>query len=143
MEDLGRLVMLDHVLSGNNLNQCGSHLSQIEREQARVLLQNQRDQMRQRLRNAMLAAYGVSTMYAEAIDTSHDLGEHFYALTPTLTLQPPVGASLKDALHHLCGQALAHQFPAHPQFRRRSAAAGAQTRAGVDPAGHPGTRWAR
>ena len=77
MEDLGRLVILDYVLSGNNLNQCGSHLSQIEREQARVLLQNQRDQMRQRLRNAMLAAYGVSTMYTEAIDTSHDLGGAF------------------------------------------------------------------
>ena len=116
MEDLGRLVILDYVLTGNNLNQCGSHLSQIEREQARILLHNQRDQMRQRLCNAMLAAYGVSTMYAEAIDTSHDLGEHFYALTPTLTLQPPVGASLKEALNHLCGQALAHQFPAHPQF---------------------------
>src|SRR5262245_52043906 len=116
MEDLGRLVILDHVLTGNNLNQCGSHLSQIEREQARILLHNQRDQMRQRLCNAILAAYGVSTMYAEAIDTSHDLGEHFYALTPTLTLQPPVGAGLKEALHHLCGQALAHQFPAHPQF---------------------------
>jgi hypothetical protein len=116
MEDLGRLVVLDYVLTGNNLNQCGSHLSQIEREQARVLLHNQRDQMRQRLCNAMLAAYGVSTMYAETIDTSHDLGEHFHALTPTLTLQPPVGASLKEALNHLFGQALAHQFPAHPQF---------------------------
>jgi len=116
MEDLGRLVILDYVLTGNNLNQCGSHLSQIEREQARILLHNQRDQMRQRLCNAMLAAYGVSTIYAEAIDTSHDLGEHFYALTPTLTLQPPVGASLKEALNHLFGQALAHQFPAHPQF---------------------------
>ena len=116
MEDLGRLVVLDYVLTGHNLDQCGSHLSQLEREQARVLLHNQRDQMRQRLWNAMLAAYGVSTMYAEAIDTSHDLGEHFYALTPTLTVQPPVGASLKEALHHLCGQALACQFPAHPQF---------------------------
>jgi len=116
MEDLGRLVILDYVLTGNNLNQCGSHLSQLEREQARILLHNQRDQMRQRLCNAMLAAYGVSTMYVEAIDTSHDLGEHFYALTPTLTLQPPVSASLKEALNHLFGQALAHQFPAHPQF---------------------------
>jgi hypothetical protein len=50
MEDLGRLVLLDHVLSGQNLNQYGSHLSQLEREQARALLQNQRDQMQQRIR---------------------------------------------------------------------------------------------
>ncbi|HSF32675.1 MAG TPA: phage resistance protein, partial [Candidatus Tectomicrobia bacterium] len=61
LEDLGRLVLLDHILSGNNLSQYGGHLSQVDREQARVLLQNQRDQMRQRLRNAMLAAYGIST----------------------------------------------------------------------------------
>lgn len=116
MEDLGRLVLLDHVLSGHNLSQYGGHLSQVEREQARVLLQNQRDQMRQRLRNYMLAAYGVSTMYREAVDSSHDLDEHFLSLNHTLTLQPPVGANLKDALEHLFAQALAHQFPTHPDF---------------------------
>jgi hypothetical protein len=116
MEDLGRLVILDYVLTGHNLNQCGSHLSQLEREQARVLLHNQRDQMRQRLRNAMLAAYGVSTLYAEALDTTHELGQHVYSLHPALTPQPPVGASLTDALQHLLAQALAHQFPAHPRF---------------------------
>jgi hypothetical protein len=31
-------------------------------------------------------------------------------------LQPPVGATFKDALDHLFAQALAHQFPAHPPF---------------------------
>ena len=116
MDDLGRLVVLDYVLSGHNLNQCGSHLSQLEREQARILLQNQRDQMRQRLRNAMLAAYGVSTLYTEAIDTSYDPGGQVYSLNLALTPQPPVGASLKDALQLLLAQALAHQFPAHPHF---------------------------
>jgi hypothetical protein len=116
MEDLGRLVLLDHVLSGDNLNQYGSHLSQIEREQARVLLQNQQGQMRQRIRNYMLAAYGISTMDREAIDVSHDLDERFRSLNPALTLQPPVRASFKDALEHLFFQAFAHQFPAHPHF---------------------------
>jgi hypothetical protein len=115
-EDLGRLVLLDYVLSGNNLNQCGGHLSQLDREQARVLLQNQRDQMRQRMRNAMLAAYGISTMHRDAIDISHDLEEHFISLNPALALQPPVGATLREALEHLFSQALAQQFPAHPQF---------------------------
>jgi hypothetical protein len=116
LEDLGRLVLLDYVLSGNNLNQCGGHLSQVDREQARVLLQNQRDQMRQRMRNAMLAAYGISTMHLDAIDTAHDLEDHFISLNPALTLQPPVGATIREALDHLFSQALARQFPAHPQF---------------------------
>jgi hypothetical protein len=116
LEDLGRLVILDHILSGNNLNQYGGHLSQIEREQARILLQNQQGQMRQRIRNYMLAAYGVSAMDREAIDTAHDLDEHFVSLNPALALQPPVGAGLKDALDQLFSQALAYQFPAHPHF---------------------------
>jgi hypothetical protein len=116
MEDLGRLVLLEHALSGNYLNQYGSHLSQIEREQARILLQNQQGQMRQRIRNYILAAYGISTMDRDAIDTSHDLDEHFISLNPALTLQPPVGASFKAAFDHLFFQALAHQFPAHPHF---------------------------
>jgi hypothetical protein len=46
VEDLGRLVVLDQLLSGDRLNEYGGHLSQTEREQARVLLVNQRDQMR-------------------------------------------------------------------------------------------------
>jgi hypothetical protein len=33
-----------------------------------------------------------------------------------LTLQPPVGATLRDALDHPFAQALAQQFPAHPAF---------------------------
>ncbi len=37
-EDLGRLSLLDQVLSGNRLNEYGGHLSQTEREQARVFL---------------------------------------------------------------------------------------------------------
>jgi len=32
------------------------------------------------------------------------------------TPQPPVGANLNDALEHLLAQALAHQFPTHPDF---------------------------
>jgi hypothetical protein len=72
--------------------------------------------MQQRIRNTMLAAYGVSAMDREAIDPSHDLDEQFISLNPALALQPPVGASLKDALDQLFSQALAHQFPAHPHF---------------------------
>jgi hypothetical protein len=66
--------------------------------------------MRQRMHNAMLAAYGISTMHLDTIDTSHDLEEHFISLNPALTLHPPVGATLKDALDHLFSQALTQQF---------------------------------
>lgn len=116
MEDLGRLVLLDQVLSGNRLNEYGLHLSQSEREQARVLLVNQRDQMRQRVKNHLLAAYGISQIDEQAIDTAHDLDEHFLSLNPHLKLQPPVGAGFKDCLEHLFAQALEQQYPDHPRF---------------------------
>ena len=116
MEGLGRLVLLEQVLSGNRLNEYGGHLSQTEREQARVLLVNQRDQMRQRVKNHLLAAYGISKIDEKAIDTSHDLDEHFLSLNPHLKVQPPVGAGFKDCLEHLFAQALEHQYPDHPRF---------------------------
>ncbi len=116
IEDLGRLVLLDQVLSGNRLNEYGGHLSQTEREQARVLLVNQRDQMRQRVKNHLLAAYGISKIDGNAIDTSHDLDEHFLSLNPHLKVQPPVGAGFKDCFEHLFVQALEHQYPNHPRF---------------------------
>ena len=74
--------------------------------------------MRQRMRNAMLAAYGISTMHLDTIDTSHDLEEHFVSLNPAVMLQPPVGATLEDAPDYLFSQA--QQFQAHPSAGRRS-----------------------
>jgi hypothetical protein len=63
-----------------------------------------------------LAAYGISKIDEKAIDTSHDLDEHFLSLNPHLKLQPPVGAGFKDCLEHLFAQALEHQYPDHPRF---------------------------
>ena len=53
-------MLLDQVLTGNRLNEYGAHLSQTDRDQARGLMVNQRDQMRTRIRNCLLAAYGIS-----------------------------------------------------------------------------------
>ena len=114
--DLGRLVLLDEVLTGNRLTEYGAHMSQADREQARVLLANQRDQMRARIRNYLLTAYGISRADADAIDQSHELDEHFVSLNPQCSLHPPVAAGFRQALDDLFGQALAAQYPEHPDF---------------------------
>ena len=116
LRDLGRLVLLDGVLAGNRLNEYGAHLSQSDREQARALLVNQRDQMRARIGNHLLAAYGISRGAAGAVDGSHGLDEHFYSLNPACPVRPPAAARFREALEHLFGQALAAQYPDHPQF---------------------------
>jgi hypothetical protein len=127
LDELGRLVLLDHVLSGNKLDEYGAHLSQLDREQARVILVNQRDQVRQRIRNFLLAAYGISTFNRDAIDSALDPGTYVHSLEPGLKLQPPVAATLRDALESLFEQALRHQHPAHPEFRGEVRPKGLQT----------------
>ncbi len=116
LHDLGRLVLLDQVLTGNRLAEHGAHLSQADRDQARGLLVNQRDQMQARIRNCLLAAYGISRANANAIDESHGLDRHFWSLNPGLEPRPPVAASFAEALRDLFGQALDSLYPDHPEF---------------------------
>ena len=114
--DLGRLVLLDQVLTGKRLDEYGAHLSRNDRDQARSLLVNQRDQMRTRIRNCLLAAYGISRTGTDAVDDSHDLEGHFISLNPGVELRPPVAANIGDALRDVFGQALGACFPDHPEF---------------------------
>ena len=114
--DLGRLVLLDQVLTGNRLNEYGAHLSQTDRDQARGLMVNQRDQMRTRIRNCLLAAYGISRADVDAVDDSHDLEGHFVSLNPGLEVRPPVAASIGGALQDVFGQWLTARYPNHPEF---------------------------
>ncbi|MBK9978474.1 MAG: hypothetical protein IPP20_11200 [Gemmatimonadetes bacterium] len=115
-DELGKLVVLDSILSGNQLDAHAQHLSALDRAQARELLSNQRTAVRANVQNALLAAYVVTNQFREKVDDSHGLDTHFYSLAPGLTLQPPVGATFKEALDHVVGQALAWQYPAHPNF---------------------------
>jgi hypothetical protein len=116
LEELGRYVVLDHILTGTKLDEYGAHLSQLDREQARAILVNQRDQVRQRVRNALLTVYGISTVSRESVDSANEPETPFHTLFPGLRLQPPVGASFREGLDHLFGQALKFQYDAHPTF---------------------------
>jgi hypothetical protein len=117
--ELGKLVILDNLLRGENLDQFARHLSLQDRVTARSLLESQWHALTAKLQQSLEAAYGIREPAPEALDTSHDLAERrFCALFSGFAPQPPVGATLKDALEHLLGQALAHEFPAHPEFER-------------------------
>jgi hypothetical protein len=114
--DLARLGILNHVLSGNRLEEYGAHLQPVERSEARATLKNQRDQLDQRVRASLKQAYGIAQGADSAIHTSHALDEHFLSLFSGLRLQPPPGGSFKESLEHLLDQALENQYPGHPKF---------------------------
>lgn len=116
MERLGRLVILDHVLTGERFQQYASHLSAPDRQSARALLENQQASIRQGIRQALEVAYGVAESPKSAIDEAYGLEDHLQSLQEGFQPRPPVGATLSAALENLAGQLLEHQFPAHPRF---------------------------
>jgi hypothetical protein len=120
--ELGTLVKLDHILTGDRFGTYVTHLSLVDRTAARSLLENQRSQLRQRMINYLEGMYGVAPPVQGSVSDTHVLSEaeHFHTLDEGFTVPPPVGASLRDAFDQLLDQALKHQFPAHPHFEKET-----------------------
>jgi len=116
LRDLGRLVVLDHILTGERFNDYAGHLSIVDRGPARALAKNQRDQLQQRLRQCMEVAYGIANEPRDALENRLDPSDQFRSLDQTLKPQPPIGANLNGAFESLLDQLYSHQYPAHPKF---------------------------
>lgn len=116
--ELGKLVIIDHLLRGSNLDQYAKHMSMQDRETARLLLRNQQSALQSRLIQVVEAAYAIRNEPTPgSLDSAYDMSDvHFQSLLPSLVLQRPVGATLGEAMEHLLDQALAHQYPKHPKF---------------------------
>ena len=117
-DDLGTLVRLDYLLTGERFENYVTHLPAVERPAARSLLDNQRSQLRERLIGYLQEAYGLEAPTGRALDETHKLAlaEQFQTLDQEFPLQPPVGANLEEAFAGLLDQALNYQYPAHPLF---------------------------
>ena len=119
--DLGRFVLLEFLLSNDDrLRQYSSHLSLADRAEAKTVLDNQRDQLKERLRRALRMAYGVMNAETGILDEGLQLDkeQQFQSLDPSVTVRPPAAADLRTALDSLIEQALDGQYPAHPKFSR-------------------------
>lgn len=116
LADLGRLVVLDHILSGDRFDSYASHLSFVDKVQAKALAKNQLDSLRGKLRSQLEVAFGISTEPRDAVTNVLTSDQQFQSLDATFSPRPPVGASFKEAFEALLGQLFAHQYPAHPVF---------------------------
>lgn len=114
LRDLGRLVVLDALLSGQRFDSHAKHLSRDERQRAHATLTSQRDALTAKIRSVLRQAYGLAAKQPTDVLTTYD--DHLLSLSPGLQPTLPVGAKLDDALRDLAGQMLVHQFPAHPDF---------------------------
>jgi hypothetical protein len=112
--DLGRLVILDALLSGQRFAAHAKHLSEDDRRRAHAALTSQRDALLAAIRGVLRQAYGVASKKSADVLTTYD--EHLINLAggPPLTL--PVGARFNNALRSIADQLLQRQYPAHPDF---------------------------
>lgn len=118
LRDLGTLLRIDYLLVGSRLEENSPNLSAIDRQQARSLLQNQQSQLQGRMRMVLEAAYGIRQDHDGALAVRVSPEDHLISFDGTFRPQPPVGATLKEALGALLDSAFAHRFPAHPIFEQ-------------------------
>ena len=116
--ELGRYAILDYLLKGEKLREYSQHLSALEREEARAVMDSMKRELEVRLRSAIRSAYGVGKPESGALDEASRLDptDQFLSLDHDLQLQPPSAGTLIDAARRLIRQALDHEFPGHPQF---------------------------
>lgn len=117
-DDLGTLVLLDYLLAGagDTFDRHATHLPSEQRQLARVALANRRSSLRDSLNAVIKQAYGVAAVNPRDLDDTYGPFTPFATLDAGLSLQPPVGATLRDALGGLADQMLSVQFPEHPRF---------------------------
>jgi len=116
-KNLGKLVVLEQVLkSDDSFGRYSGHLSPQDRASARTLLDNQRSQLRAQLKDTLIGAYGVAEPAPGSLAHAGLLETQIMSLQPGFTPRPPQGTTMAQALQQLLGQALAFQYPDHPEF---------------------------
>ncbi len=118
MRDVRRLVILDWLLTGTGerWKTHADHLSEVDRAQARAILESQRTRLREGLRRAVQESYGAAAPSPGTLaeDSAHD--RVLVSLDPGFSPAAPVGADLGAAFGNLADQAFSATYPGHPRF---------------------------
>lgn len=120
LTDLGLLVKLDYLLNENNAQRFvdnASHLAPVERDQAKTLLDGQRNALRMKILRALDAAYGIANAEPWMLGASIEVAERFQCLDAAQQhMARPVVANLRQGIEALGDQMLSLQYPKHPVF---------------------------
>ncbi len=116
LERLGRLVIIDHLLSGDTFERNTGDLAPNDRLEARHSLENQAEALRMQLRDVLRQAYGVEQIDEQFIRSDVSAAKTFGSLDPTLQPKPPVATGLREAFEQLADRVFTHMNPAHPTF---------------------------
>ncbi|MFC0532816.1 phage resistance protein [Phytohabitans kaempferiae] len=111
------LLKLNYVLAGGGderLYALASDMSAPDRQQAKLLLEQQQRALRDRLLDCLKQAYGAAA--AQAADVEFDSEPVFRSLDRGLRIDNLVGGTLKAAFDHLTGQMLTWSYPGQPNL---------------------------
>ncbi|WP_159803039.1 DUF6079 family protein [Arthrobacter zhaoguopingii] len=117
MEDVGKLVQLEYLLTGDRFDQYAANLPVNDREPARRLLAGQRESLRGQLAALLRQAYGVDARNEENLG-SFVTGTNFVTLADGFTPAQPSAATLRGAVVTVLGSALTARYPKHPEIER-------------------------
>jgi hypothetical protein len=118
MRDVRRLVILDWLLggSGERWTTNADHLSEVDRAQARAILESQRTGLREALRRAVQECYGAAAPSPGTLAEDAARDRVLVSLDASFSPARPVGADLAAAFVNLVDQAFAATYPGHPRF---------------------------
>lgn len=114
--DLGKLVLLEYLLTGNRFDQNADHLAQADRAPARQTLESQRRNLRDVMNDTLRQAYGVNAPAEVNVGSDLSGTEIFSTLATGLVIAPPPTGSLLTGLQHALDSALKHEYPQHPDL---------------------------
>lgn len=118
MTDVRRLVVLDWLLGGASERWTGyaDHLSEVERVQAKAILESHRMALREGLRRAIQECYGAAAPTPGTLAPGGSDDRILVSLDPSFSPASPVGADLAAAFGNLVDQAFNATYPGHPRF---------------------------
>jgi len=114
--DLGKLVLLDYVLTGSRFEANADHLAPADRGPARQTLDSQRRSLRDVLVTALRQAYGVNAPEDSNVGSDLSGNQVFSPLLPGLVIPPPPTGSLLNGLRYALETAWKDEFPEHPDL---------------------------
>lgn len=114
--DLGKLVLLEYLLTGSRFDQNADHLPVTDRGPARQTLESQRRTLKEVLTTSLRQAYGVNAPDEVNVGSELSGNEIFASLVAGLTIAPPPTGTLLSGLRHSLEMAWANEFPDHPDL---------------------------
>lgn len=118
MDDIGKLVVLEYLLTGARFDQYSTSLPVNDREPARRQLANQRDSLRDQIVLALRQAYGIDAATDDYLGERVPEGNTFVTLAPDYDPRKPSSPSFSDAVVAVLNGGLDARFPSHPDVDR-------------------------